>query len=196
MAGASAWHLLKRDIMRDSGGNSANTKIEARKLDIMGFFKSHSDLINSEDAVARKTNQVMLAKSIAAIQKAEADTARKKKSTAESRLWDMVPAANIKLDAKDNDANNLTKKEICALLMACYATVAGESKHNKPTLVAMLSENIAANPERVATATASTADIYPIPVPDAVIDPVAAASGAAAAATVAPTVPANPSSQV
>ena len=50
----------------------------------------------------------------------------------------MVPAAKIKLAAKDKDSNKLTKKEICALLMAYYATVADESKHNKPTLVSML----------------------------------------------------------
>ena len=139
MAATSAWHLSKRDIMRDSGGNSANTKIEARKLDIMGFFKSHSGLINSEDAVARKTNQVMLTKLVAAIQKAEADTARKNKLTVESSLWEMVPAVKIKLSEKDNNDKNPTKKGICVLLMACYATVADESKHNKPTLVAMLS---------------------------------------------------------
>ena len=86
MESASAWHLLKCDIMRDAGGNGANIKLAARKLDMMGFFKSHSGMIKSEDAVARKTNQVMLAKSVAAIQKAEADTVRKKKSTSESRL--------------------------------------------------------------------------------------------------------------
>ena len=85
---------------------------------MMGFFKSHLGLINSEDALARKTNQVMLAKLVAAIQKAEVDTARKKKSTADSSLWEMVPAAKIKLAAKDNNANKLTKKEKCALLMA------------------------------------------------------------------------------
>ena len=62
----------------------------------------------------------------------------------------MVPAAKIKLAATDNDAKKPIKKEICALLMACYATVAEESKHIKPTLVAMLPENIAANQERVA----------------------------------------------
>ena len=160
---------------------------------MMGFFKSHSGLIKSEDAVVRKTNQVILAKSVAAIQKAEADTARKKKSPAESRLWERIPAAQIKLAAKDNDTNKLIKKEICALLMACYATVADESKHNKPIIVAMISENITANPERVATAPASAAAIAPVPVPADVIDPVAAAAGAAA---VAPAVPDNPSSQV
>ena len=58
----------------------------------------------------------------------------------------MVTAAKIKLAAKENYSNKITKKEICALLMACYATVEDKSKHNKPTLVAMLSENIAANP--------------------------------------------------
>ena len=52
-----------------------------------GFFKLHSGLINSEGAVARKTNQFMLEKLVAAIQKAEADTAQKKKSTAEYILW-------------------------------------------------------------------------------------------------------------
>ena len=179
--------------MRDDGGNGANIKLSARKLDTMGFFKAHSGMINSEDAVAIKTNQVILAKSVAAIQKAEADTARKKNSTAESSLWEMVPATKIKLAAKDNNAKKLTKKEICALLMACYATVADESKHNKPTLVSMLSENIAAKPERVATAPASAAAVAPVPVPAAVIDPVAAAAGVSAAAAVAP---ANSSSQV
>ena len=108
----------------------------------------------------------------------------------------MVPAAKIKLAAKDKDANKLTKKEVCALLMNFYATVADESKHNKHTLVATLSKNIAANPERVATTSALAADIAPVPVPAAVIDPVAATDGAAAAAAVAPDVPANPSSQV
>ena len=161
---------------------------------MMGFFKSHPGLINSEDAVARKKNQVMLAKSVADIHKAEADTVRKKRLTAESRLWEMVPATKIKLAAKENDSNKLTENEICAPLMDCYATVPDESKHNKPNLVAMLSENIEANPEMIATASASAASIAPVPVPDAVIDPVAAAAGAADAADVAPAVPANPSS--
>ena len=110
MAAASVWNLSKRDIMRDSGGNGANINLAARKLDMMGFFKLHSGLINSADAVVRKTNQFMLAKSVAAIQKSEADTARKKKSTAESSLWEMVPAAKIKLATQDNDAKNPTKK--------------------------------------------------------------------------------------
>ena len=74
--------------------------------------------------------------------------------------------------------------------------VAYESKHNKPTIVSMLSENIAANPERVPTAPASAATIAPVPVPDTVIDPVDAATGAAADASVAPAVPDNTSSQV
>ena len=118
MVAASVWHLSKGDIMRDAGGNGANIKLSAQKLDIMGFFKFHSGMINSEDAVARNTNQVMLSKSVAAIQKAEEDTPRKKKSTAESRLWEMVPTAKIKLAAKENYSNKITKKEICALLMA------------------------------------------------------------------------------
>ena len=66
---------------------------------MMGFFKSHLVLINSEDAVVGKTNQVMLAKLVAAIHMAEADTARKKKLTAESSLWEMVPAAKINIAA-------------------------------------------------------------------------------------------------
>ena len=53
MASSSAWHIPKRDIMRDAGGNGANIKLAALNLDMMGFFKSHSGLINSEDAVAR-----------------------------------------------------------------------------------------------------------------------------------------------
>ena len=92
MAAASAWNLLKRDIMRDDGGNGANIKLASRNLYMMGFFQLHSSLINSEDAMARKTNQVMLAKSVADIHKAEAYTARKKKLTVASSLWEMVPA--------------------------------------------------------------------------------------------------------
>ena len=80
--------------------------------------------------------------------------------------------------------------------VACYAAVADESKHNKSTLVAMLSENIVVDPERVATAPASDDVIAPVPVPDAIIDPVASAAGAAAADAVVPEVPSNPSSQV
>ena len=99
MAAASAWHLSKNDIMRDAGGNGANIKVAARNLDIMGFFKSHSGLINSEDAVARNTNQAMLTKSFSAIQKAKEDTAQKKKLTADSSLWEMVPAAKINIAA-------------------------------------------------------------------------------------------------
>ena len=196
MAAASVCHLSKRDIMRDAGGKCTNIKLAHRKLDMMGFFKLHSVLINSEDAVERKTNQVMLVKSVAVIQKDKADTARKKKSTAESSLWEMVLAAKIKLAAKDNDANKITKKEICALLMACYTTVADEIKHNKPIIVAMLSENIAVNPERVATDPDSADAIAPVPIPDAVIDPISAAAGASAAAAVSPAVPDNLSSQI
>ena len=108
----------------------------------------------------------------------------------------MVPAAKINLAAKDRNANKLTKKEIFALLIACYAAVADESKHNKSTLVDILSENIAANPERVATAPASADAIAPVPVPAAAVDPVADTAGAADAAAVVPDVPSNPSSQV
>ena len=60
----------------------------------------------------------------------------------------------------------------------------------------MLSENIAANPERVATAPVLAAAIAPVPFTSAVIDPVAAAAGSAEAAAVAPAVPDNPSSQI
>ena len=52
------------------------------------------------------------------------------------------------------------------------------------------------NPERVPTDPASAAAIALVPVPDAVIDLVAAASGEASAAAVAPDIPYNPSSQV
>ena len=62
----------------------------------------------------------------------------------------MAPGANTKLATKDNDVAKLTKKEICALLMSCYATTVDENKYAKNILVAMLSEKIASNPEKVA----------------------------------------------
>ena len=60
----------------------------------------------------------------------------------------------------------------------------------------MLSENIAVNPERVATDPDSADAIAPVPIPAAVIDPIAAAAGASAADAVSPAVPDNLSSQV
>ena len=85
----------------------------------MVFYKSHSVLTNSEDVMARRKNQFMLAKSVGEIQKFGVDAAHKKNSTAESSLLDMAPGAKTKLATKDNDAAKLTKKEIYALLITC-----------------------------------------------------------------------------
>ena len=150
LAAAIGRHVSKREIMRDAGGNGANTKLAARKLDQMGFYKSHSGLTNSEDVMARRKNQFMLAKSVGEIEKFGVDAAQEKKLAAESSLLEMAPAAKTKLAAKNNDVAKLTKKEICALLMACYATTVDEKKYTNKILVTMLSEKIASNPERVA----------------------------------------------
>ena len=88
-----------------------------------------SGLINSEDAMARRKNQFMLAKSVGEIQKFGVNAAQKKKSTAESSLLEMAPGEKTKLATKENDVAKLTKKEICALLMACYVTTVDENKY-------------------------------------------------------------------
>ena len=119
-------------------------KLAARKLDQMGFYKSHSGLTNSEDVMARRNNQFMLTKSVGEIQKFGVDAAQKKKSAAESSLLDMAPGAKTNLDTNNNDVAKLEKKEICALLMACYATTVDENKSAKTILVTT------SNPERVA----------------------------------------------
>ena len=131
LTAASGRHVSKRTIMRDTGANGANMKLAARKLDHMGFYKSHLGLTNSEDVMEKRKNQFMLAKSVGEIQKFGVDAAQKKKSTAESSLLYMAPGAKTKLATNDNDVAKLTKKEICALLMACYATTVDENKYAK-----------------------------------------------------------------
>jgi hypothetical protein len=45
--------------------------------------------------------------------------------------------------------NKITKKEICAILLAYYGTAIEESKHSKSVFVQMLSGKIAESPENI-----------------------------------------------
>ena len=71
--------------MRDAGGNGANTKLAACKLDQMGFYKSHSGLTNSEDVMARRKNQFMLASRLVKL-RSLVSTQRRRRS------WQQSPA--------------------------------------------------------------------------------------------------------
>jgi hypothetical protein len=48
--------------------------------------------------------------------------------------------AREKLAEKDGDVSKITKKEICAILLAFHGTAVDESKHLKPALVQMLTD--------------------------------------------------------
>jgi hypothetical protein len=57
----------------------------------------------------------------------------------------LAPAANAKLVAKDMEVSNITKKEICYLLLTFYAATEKLEKKEKDELIAQLRQEMEAS---------------------------------------------------
>jgi hypothetical protein len=182
--------LTKREIMRDVAGKGGNMRLAARKLDSLGCIKAYSGLVNDEEKLTKWRNQVLLAKSIADIQAHDKAATLQKKASDASALVLLAADAREKLTAKNGDVSKITKKEICAILLAYYGTVVEETKHLKHVLVQMLSklidespENIVVSPVAAVPGEAQMTELIDESPEDIVVSPVAAAPAGEAQTT-------------
>ena len=91
----------------------------------------------------------MLAAFIATIQEVDKLATRMKKISATTELLLLATDAKKNLAEKNGDVSKITKKEICSLMLSCYAKYADEAKYSKPALIEMLAELIRKSPESV-----------------------------------------------
>jgi hypothetical protein len=141
--------LTRRDIMKDISREGGGIKLAARKLDCLGSIKPYSGLVNNEEQLRKMKNQVGLAQSIMDIQALDKATTLQKRKDDTTALVLLSVNAREKLAEKDGDVSKITKKEICAILLAFHGTMVDESKHLKPALVQMLTEKMEETPENV-----------------------------------------------
>ena len=141
--------LNKREIMRYAGGMGESMKMAARKLYQFGYIKSYSGLANDQARLAKLSNQLMLAKSVASITEEDKKQDHCKKAATTIELVALAPEAKIMMANKLGETTKLTKKEIVALLFVCYL-IEEDKKRKKDALVAILNNNIAMDPSKVA----------------------------------------------
>jgi hypothetical protein len=122
----------------------------ARKLDQLGYVKAHSGVANDSAQLEKLTNQLQLANSLAAIERSDTATAKKKKTESFAKRIAMAPMAVVKLAEKDGHVIRLAKKDISALLYVHFSVDMDEFKYkNKPELVTKLTGCMANDPEKL-----------------------------------------------
>jgi hypothetical protein len=95
------------------------------------------------------SNQLQLANSLAAIDRSDSATAKKKKTESFAECLAMAPMAVVKLAEKGGHVIGLTKKDISALLSVYFAVDMNEVKHKKLELVSKLSECMVNDPAKL-----------------------------------------------
>ena len=132
-------------IMVAAGGSGGTINQPKRKLDAMIGIRGHCCFLNDEKHLKSLTGQLDLAESIAEYTRASVAAKKSKKEADVSGLFDLGPAALLKLREKSGDVTKITKKEMCAIASR-YFSVALEEKNKKELLVAALQAQIAARP--------------------------------------------------
>jgi hypothetical protein len=100
--------MMKREIMKEAGGDGATMKLSSCRLDHIGQVKLHSGLVKSKEALNAFKNQLTLANSVALIQELEKAAAAKKAADLAETFTSLAPTALVRLSEKNGDVSKLT----------------------------------------------------------------------------------------
>ena len=134
----SPFDLARGSIITCAGGAGSRLKLAQRKLDNLGYINSYCGIQNNEKRMSRLKSQLQLTASLAEVKRDaiqnEEDAAKK----ARDDLQVIAPTAAKKY----MDKKNVTKKDLCAILLAAFGVHVKETGHKKAGLVKMLKENM------------------------------------------------------
>jgi hypothetical protein len=122
-------------IMSFAHGNGAKMKLATRKLDNLGYIKSYGGVQIDPECLHRLTNKLELSQSLANIALLEKRDDQQAKDAIDTELRVLTPAAKDKLVVKGKDVSNITKKEICALLLSYFAVKEDINKKRNSDIV-------------------------------------------------------------
>ena len=83
-------------------------KFAVRKLDQMGYIKSHSGIVNLSKRLVKMRNQIHMSRSLAEISTIEKNATVDKKNIYTDSLIFLAPSTKIKLASKSGDMMKLT----------------------------------------------------------------------------------------
>ena len=107
--------------MKFAHGYGAKMKLLMRNMDNLGYIKSYGGVQNYPEKLHRLKNKLEFSQSLATISLLEHRDTNKAKESIYTELRALAPSAKYKLVVKGDDISKLTKKEICALLLAYFA---------------------------------------------------------------------------
>jgi len=122
--------LTSREILKDAGGEGATKKLARRKLDSTGFMNNQCFSANSNKRLKIMKAQLELVDTVAQINRAIAAEKAVEKQSKQEKYSTIAPAAILKLRAKDDDFNKLTKNEMAAIAFTYF--MKAELKGSKP----------------------------------------------------------------
>jgi hypothetical protein len=140
---------IQQNIMREIGASVITERLAKRKLDALGYIKSHSCFINDPERMERICSKLLLTKSLEHVKAIEDEEAVHNKKEEEGELKILLPEAlamYMGIKGGEKPPRKLTKKHISAILLLCFnLCVSG----NKDKMIAALDEVSAANPSKL-----------------------------------------------
>ena len=100
--------MIRRNIMKDSGGTNSMMKLAAINLDHMGYIKSDLGIVNSPNNLENMTNQMNILRSLAEIRTIEVTATVDMKKIYTDSLILLAPSAKSKLESKSYEIMNLS----------------------------------------------------------------------------------------
>ena len=101
--------MIRRNIMKDSGGTNSMMKLAAINLDHMGYIKSDLGIVNSPNNLSNMTNQMNILRSLAEIRTIEVTATVDRNKFYSDSLILLAPSEKIKLASKSDNMMKLYK---------------------------------------------------------------------------------------
>ena len=136
--------LTQGRIMRESVGMGAKLKLVKRKLDNLGYIKSHSGLQNNEARLERLKSQMEMAASLAEINGMRYQEKVEKLEIGKKKYREIAKQSYEKLMVNDHNVSKLEKNEIGSIIFVAYQEYFDTEKATvkKPALIKILEDLI------------------------------------------------------
>lgn len=128
----------KRNIMADSYGIGAKMKLARRKLDGLGNYKNQCCTLNSDKLVARRTNMMQLAASLAEVENNKQQEKEAANELIKTELLNTTEASLKKLIDHKGLLTKLFKIDLSSILFKFYGKLHDPKKHTKLVLMSIL----------------------------------------------------------
>ena len=143
--------LTQGKIIRDTVGLGAQLKLAKRKLDNLGYIKSHSGIQNDKERLKRLKSQLTLAASLAEINVMKESEKSDKEEDTKNDYRKVAKQAYDKYMANINNMEKLTKKEMAAIMLVAYQDFVDMDKLKKPEMIKMLGNHVLRRPNAIST---------------------------------------------